>query len=70
MNKKLLTMAVGAALAFGAASAQAEVTVYGQLQMEVAKVDVDVDEVDDLVTPYQDDNESDDASGWASDDII
>lgn len=42
MNKKLLTMAVGAALAMSAVAAQAEVTVYGQLQVEHAlKFDVD-----------------------------
>ena len=60
MNKKLLTMAVGAALAMSAAAAQAEVTVYGQLQVEHA-LKFDVDYKNDVNT-IQDKNQSEEDS--------
>ncbi|MDH5632401.1 MAG: porin [Gammaproteobacteria bacterium] len=67
MNKKLLTMAVGTALAMGAMNANAETTAYGQLQMELASVTKDIDS-DNVGVTTADGNNSDNQSGLDADD--
>ena len=58
MNKKLLTIAVGAALAASAAVAQADVTVYGLAHVSVDYVDIDTAPTPNPTMPWNVSNNS------------